>query len=174
MVAVGAVPACRTAQLALSYLGGGVGAGNDMATVLIRDTSARPCTLTGPVAVTGVNQAGRAVTATLRTGVRGVAVLTSGAGPVRWRVSGTLTGTQPGELTGLVLLAAEYRDGPAGVDHGYCEPLWVIPAAWRIELPSGSLTVANASAGRSISKSGGLVTCRGQLDNPQPVLVGSP
>jgi hypothetical protein len=32
------------------------------------------------------------------------------------------------------MLAAEYRDGPPSVDGGYCQPLWVMPAAWRVVL----------------------------------------
>jgi hypothetical protein len=73
-----------------------------------------------------------------------------------------------------VTLAAEYRDGPASVDNGDCEPLWVIPATWRIALPDGTLMVANAGSVPMLSKSGGLVTCRGQLDAAQPVLVRAP
>ena len=174
MIAARPAPACRTAQLALSYLGGGAGAGNDFGTVVIRDVSSRPCTLTGPVLATGISQSGRAVTRTLRMNVRGTAVLSPDAGPVRWRAPGRLTGTRPGELAGLVTLAAEYRDGPADVDNGDCSPLWVIPATWRIGLPDGTLTVANAASVPLLSTSGGLVTCRGQLDLAQPAVVGAP
>ena len=64
------------------------------------------------------------------------------------------------------MLAAEYRDGPASVDHGYCQPLWVILAAWRVGLADGTLsTVANADPpyASPLSPSGGLITCRGRL-----------
>src|SRR5262245_18542149 len=44
-------PACTAGLLALSYLGGGASAGNDFGTLLVRDTSARPCTLTGPLLI---------------------------------------------------------------------------------------------------------------------------
>ncbi len=148
LIAAHSAPACRPAQLALSYLGGGAGAGNDFGTVLIRDTSARRCTLVGPVLATGLSRSGRAVTRTVRMNVRGTAVLSPVAGPVRWLAAGTMAGTRPGELTGLVTLAAEYRDGPANVDNGDCEPLWVIPATWRIALPDGTRTVANAGSSR--------------------------
>ena len=73
--------------------------------------------------------------------VQGSAVLTPDAGPIRWRPPGVLAGTRPGELTGSVQLISEYRDGPADVDRGLCEPLWVVPASWRVTLPGGILTV---------------------------------
>jgi len=64
------------------------------------------------------------------------------------------------------MLAADYRDGPASVDRGYCQPLWVIPAAWRLVLPGGAtFTVPNAGPGNKnpLSPSGGLITCQGKL-----------
>ena len=53
-LATGRAPACAAGQLALSYLGGAGGAGNDFGTLLLRDNSARPCTLSGPLRVTGL------------------------------------------------------------------------------------------------------------------------
>ena len=103
-------------------------------------------------------------------------MLTPDAGPIRWRPPGVLAGTRPGELTGSVPLISEYRDGPAGVDGGLCEPLWVVPASWRVTLPGGVLTVANAAAANpaGLVRSGGFVTCRGRLGVAAPATVGSP
>jgi hypothetical protein len=161
----------------LTYLGGGESAGNDFGTLLIRDTSARPCTLPGPVLVTGLRPAGRPDTRTILAAVQGVAVLTPGAGPVRWRPPGVLSGIWPGELTGIIPLMSEYRDGPASVARGLCEPLWVVPAMWRVTLPAGgALTVANADSAdpARLVRSGGFVTCRGHLGSTGPATVGSP
>jgi hypothetical protein len=99
------------------------------------------------------------------------------AGPIRWRRPGVLSGARPGELTGAIPLMSEYRDGPASADSGQCEPLWVVPATWRVTLPGGGvLTVANAQAANpaGLVRSGGFVTCRGRLGIPAPVTVGSP
>jgi hypothetical protein len=177
VVATGRAPACAAGQLALSYLGGAASAGNDFGTVLVRDTSARPCTLTGPLLVTGLGADGRPDTSTRRDPVSGPAVLTPAAGPVRWRPPGELAGTRPGELVGMIQLMSEYRDGPADVDRGLCEPLWVTPASWRVVVPGGSaLTIPNAdpaSPARLVS-SGGFVTCRGRLGVVPPAAVTSP
>lgn len=177
ILATGRAPDCTASQLALTYLGGGAGAGSDFGTVLVRDTSARPCTLTGPLLVTGLGADGRADTTTIRGSVSGVSVLTPHAGPIRWRPPGTLAGTRPGELTDELDLISAYRDGPANVDNGLCTPLWVVPATWRVTFPGGhALTVANADPADQLklAGSGGLVTCRGRLGLAQAASVGAP
>jgi hypothetical protein len=163
-------PVCSAGQLALSYLGGGPGAGNDFGTIVIRDGSARPCTLAGPLLVTGTGPGGRADTSTVRLRLNGVTVLSPGAGP-----AAVEAGSQTGELVGVLELGAEYRDAPTA--NGLCAPHWVVPAAWRVAFADGlSRSVANADP-RNPSKlvsSGGLVTCRGRLGSPQAAYVGSP
>lgn len=177
ILAVRPALACSVRQLALTYLGGESGAGNDFGTILVRDVSDRACTLAGPLRLTGLDAAGRSVTRSVRYPVSGVAVLSPDAGPVSRpeRSLGGLSGVLPGELTGILPLAAEYRDAPT--QDGRCNPFWVIPAAWRIILAGGgTLTVPNADRHdpARLVPSGGLVTCRGQLDLPQPVTVGWP
>jgi hypothetical protein len=178
LTGVAARPAarCTGSQLGLTYLAGGASAGNDFGTLLVRDVSARPCTLAGPLRVTGLDAGGQPDTATPVDGVQASAVLTPDAGPIRWRPPGVLAGVRPGELTGLVSLISEYRDGPAGVDRGLCQPLWVVPASWRVTLPGGTLTVPNADGANpaGLVSSGGFVTCRGRLSVAAPATVGSP
>jgi hypothetical protein len=61
-------------------------------------------------------------------------------------------------------LTAGYRDDPAS-PNGLCTHR-VIPAAWRVRLPGGSVvTVPNADSGSALrlDSPGGLVTCRGRL-----------
>lgn len=55
--------------------------------------------------------------------------------------------------------------GPASVGHGYCQPLWVIPAAWPIVLPGGTRVVTRNTdpRNRGLAPSGGLITCQGRL-----------
>jgi hypothetical protein len=169
-------PACTAGQLALSYLGGGAGAGNDFGSVVVRDDSPRRCTLSGPLRLVGTSKAGRPVTQPVTFPVAGVAVLSPATGPVSQRITvgGSPQSAARGAFVGTLALQAEYRDGPANVDHGYCEPLWVIPAAWRVTLPDGhALTVANADRlnPEFSGSSGGLVTCRGELGGIRPATV---
>jgi len=176
-LAVRPASACTAGQLALSYLGGGAGAGNDFGSVVVRDDSPRPCTLTGPLRLAGTGKAGRPVTQQVTFPVAGVAVLSPATVPVSQRITvgGSPQPAAHGAFVGGLVLEAEYRDGPAKVDHGYCEPLWVIPAAWRVTLPDGqALAVANADRYNPAGfggPSGGLVTCRGELGGIRPATV---
>lgn len=178
ILAVHAAPACTTHQLALTYLDGGPGAGNDLATLLIRDTSGSACTMTGPLQITGLDAHGRPDTNAIRLGIVGAAVVSPHAGAISRPANSAaaLVGVHPGELTGQVELIAEYRDGPPTVNHGLCQPLWVIPATWRVTLPGATLSVANRDpAGQDkLVPSGGLVTCRGRLGGYGPATVVSP
>jgi len=160
ILAVPHAPACTASQLTLSYRGGGFATGNDFGLIIFRDTGAALCRLTGPVRVTGLNAAGRAVTSTAASAFSDPGVLSPHAPPVP-----DFAAPPPGELVYGWMLAAGYRDGPARVDHGYCQPLWVIPAAWRIALPGGtSLVIPNTDPhNRGMAPTGGLITCQGRL-----------
>jgi len=154
-----AVPPCTSGQLALTYRGGGPSAGNDAGTIVFRDTSAAACTLAGTFSVTGLDAKGVPDTATIKAPVSGRGVLSPHAAPVP-------DGANPpaGELVYGWILMAEYRDGPANVDNGICQPDWVIPAQWRVTLPDGaSIAVANHDPD-GLWRS--LVTCKGELDAP--------
>ena len=160
ILAAHGAPACATGQLALTYRGGGPSAGNDFGTLVISDTSARPCTLAGPLQVTGLGTAGQAVTVSVSFPVTGPAVL-SPAGQADARV-------------GQLVLVDDYRDDPATAN-GLCEPFWVVPATWRVVLPGGqSLSVANAAPANPIKlvPSGGFVTCSGEFFAAQQATVG--
>jgi len=175
ILAVRSGPACTAGQLALSFSGGVAGAGNMFGTVLVRDVSGQPCTLTGPLRLTGIDRAGRPVTRTLTFAVTGVAVLSPRTGPFSQRVifAGNPTQTARGAFVGQLHIVAEYRDAPNG---RYCSPLWVVPRSWRVVLPGGrALAVANgdrAGPGLKLVPSGGLVTCRGELAAERAATVG--
>lgn len=175
VIAVRPAPRCGARQLALGYLGGEPGAGNDFGTVLIRDISRRACRLPGPVRLTGLDKAGRPDTGAVRLAMPPVAILSPRARPVGRSPGDRLTGVRPGEAIGQLTLIAEYRDDPTGADKGICEPHWIVPASWRLTLPSGrSLTVANADRSNpgGILPSGGFVTCRGEMAAAGPAEVG--
>jgi len=166
ITAASRAPGCVPAQLTLGYRGGEPGAGNDFGSILFYDTGAAACTLAGKVSVTGVNTAGTPVTATVTSTFAAPGILSPDAAPVP---DGDTP--PPGELVYWWLLMSEYRDGPANVDNGVCQPDWVVPASWRIILPGGAtLTVANSDPdnfGRLVP-GGGLVTCLGRLGVAAP------
>ncbi len=159
ILAVPHARACAAAQLALSYRGGGFGTGTDFGVIIFRDSGTAPCRLAGPVRVTGLNAAGHTVTSTAASAFTDPGVLSPHAGPVP-----DFTAPPPGELVYGWTLAAEYRDGPPSVGRGYCQPLWVIPAAWRVVLANGTFVIRNADPRtRGLAPTGGLITCQGRL-----------
>lgn len=170
IIAVHAASACRPPQLGLDYIGGGAGAGSDFGTVILRDVSAAPCRLPGPLRLAGLDATSRRVTQSVRYPVATPAVLSPDAPRVT-----QLTALSPGELVGVMVLSAEYRDDPSSPD-GICAARRIVPAIWRIQLPSGaSVTVPNSDSldtGRQFAPDGALLTCRGELDTPSPVEVG--
>ncbi len=176
VLAVREIAALRARSARAELPGRRSGAGNDFGTLLISDRSSRPCTLGGPLRVAGLNRAGHRVTTAVRVPVAGVSVLSPGVGSVTRTSQGPLDGVTPGDLVGMIVLRAEYRDGPARVDNGLCEPLWVVPASWRVTLPgSASLVAANRDRhNRGLVRSGGFVTCRGGLGLAAPATVAYP
>ena len=172
IVAVPPAPACRRPQLRLRYRAGGFGTGNDFGAIIFTDAGPRPCQLAGRVQVTGLDPQGRPVTSTIAVRITPPGVLSARAAAIPAHA-----GPPPGELAYYWMLAAEYRDGPPSVDGGYCQPLWVIPAAWRVALGNGAtFTIRNADpAGASpMSRSGGLITCQGRLGADQTISYLTP
>ncbi len=137
-----AAPACTGRQLSASYGAGGVGTGNDFSRLVIRNASASRCELRGPVTVTGLDERGRSVTASVRAAMPAPIVLDRAS-------------------TATVGLAAGYRDDPSA-PNGLCRPHWVAPYSWRLEVAGRQLTVRNGR-GDPEQRPGfnGLVTCRG-------------
>jgi hypothetical protein len=165
LLAVAPAPACTRQQLGLSYFGAEPGAGNIFAAIVVRDISASPCRLVGPVRVTGLGDSGKAVTGTAAAVVTAPGVLSPGAV--------TIKGGMPvaGSLTETISIAAEYRDDPASPT-GLCTPHWVIPATWSVSLPGGIvLSVPNAdpASQAKLIRSGAFVTCRGRFGIVAPV-----
>src|SRR5580704_16355108 len=71
------VPACRASQLSLTYLTGQPVGGHDFGIIAIWDKSAAGCSLTGPVLLTGLSQAGHPVTQDLTYEVSAPGTLTA-------------------------------------------------------------------------------------------------
>jgi hypothetical protein len=172
ILAVQPAPACTAGQLAADFTGAQPGAGNDLGGIIIRDTGAAPCTLAGPLRLTGLDRAGQPVTSVVTGPVTGPAVLSPHAAP-----AGRPGRLAPGELVGSILLIAAYRDDAAS-RNGLCTAHQVVPARWRIALPAGpAITVPNAAAhgpNGGLTPDGGLTTCRGRVGVAGPVTVGQP
>lgn len=160
--ATSAVSACRADGLAVKFIGGQPGAGNDFATIVAWDTGSSPCRLTGPATLVGLSSDGRADTNAVRLTISGPGELTA-------------HGTEPGanqvlphgESAAWLLVSAEYRDDP--VTGALCTPHQVEPAAFRLTLPTvGAMTVPNADSRQpatpGLVPNGGLLTCRGELN----------
>jgi hypothetical protein len=166
------VPACTASQLGLAYLAGQQVGINDFGIVAIWDKSSEDCSLTGALLVTGVGPAGRPVTQEYQVAASGML---------------TADGTSPGEGMQLsagehaapLIVSAEYQLEPPGYHHRCTRP--VEPASWRLTIETGgTLTVRNADpratpkTGRGMPADHGLLTCDGQLDTPNPVVIPSP
>jgi hypothetical protein len=161
-------PVCTVRQLRLVYLGGGPNGGHEAGSIEVSDRSGRPCRLAGPVRITGLNAAGRAVTETVTSKVIAPSVL----GP-RVRVRRDQLPSS-GTLADEVDLTAKIRYRPAQpVPVRPCAAhRQVVPARWKVTLPDGrSVEIANSDPGnpQKLVKSGGFVTCRGRFSLVRPV-----
>lgn len=164
--------ACTAGQLDAALEGSsepGTG-GEALAVVYLWDKSAAACGLAGPVTVTGLSQAGRPVTTSVRFQLP--------PGPARLSPDGAGPGTggrmPAGEVAASMLLIAAGADpsNPALACPGHR----VDPAVWRVTLASGgSVSTPNESAvsGPALTSDGGLATCRGSLGSQSPLLIAS-
>jgi hypothetical protein len=165
LLAVGSEPACTRRQLALSYFGAEPGAGNIFAAIMLRDVSATPCRLVGPVRVTGLGAHGEAVTGTATGWIAAPSALSPGAMTTKAGLP------SPGSLTETISIVAEYRDDPTS-QNGLCTPHWVVPATWAVTLAGGIvLSVPNTdpASQAKLVRSGAFVTCRGRFEILGPV-----
>ena len=143
-------------------------AGTALATVYIWNTSARACTLRGPITVTGLNQSGHPITSSVRFAMppRSPRLSPDAIGP------GDLGRMPAHEITASMLLIAA---GTHSSDPGLgCPGHDINPASWRITLPGGgSITTPNTStaSGPALTPDGGLTTCHGRLHGQSPILI---
>ncbi len=154
-------PPCTPNELRLEYEGGGLGVGNDFGTIVLRDVGSTACAVTGPIGVAGLDERGRVDTTEIHDAVQAPLVLTPDA-------QSPAAGPVPiAEVVAELVLVAHYRDDP--VTGGLCVHI-VVPASWRLDLPTGAMTVANASKpANHPAQVPRLMTCRGVLGVFGPV-----
>lgn len=139
-----------------------------LAIVYVWNTSARTCGLAGPVMISGLSQAGRQVTNSVRFTLpqRSAQLSPDGIGPSKDRripdheVAATM----------LLIAAGVHPNDPSMACPGH----HVDPASWRITVASGgSITTPNSSgsSGPALNGAGGLTTCRGNLAGQSPLLL---
>ena len=147
---------CQTGQLAMQYLPGSAGAGNDFGTILLRNLSTTWCELDGRITVIGWT-AGHSITPRVEAAV-----------VPNLELSPRATAAVPGQtlpadqLVASVSLTAEYRDDQNG---SLCTTHRIVPASWHFTVNSITLIVPNgrATAEATPAGAGGLITCRGQF-----------
>jgi hypothetical protein len=156
---------CAVDDVALDFYGGGGATGNDFGTIRIRDIASSPCTLRGPIVVTGLDQRGRAVTHALSYPVARSLVLSRRARPVP--VEGV---APPWERVADLMMDASYRDDPASPD-GLCRAHRVVPDSWKLSFGGGTKRARNASYDprNPTNEFASLVTCYGEINTPATV-----
>jgi hypothetical protein len=151
-------PACTVSQLAIDYRGLSYGTGQNFATLDVRDTSSKPCTLTGPIEVVGRNAAGQQDTNLQTFPVTPGLVLTAQTA----KIDPAATGNVPaGASIAWVPLQANVRDGPD--QNGSCARHLVIPASWAVSLAGGTKVVRNGEGTQPA-----FIACLGRLGGPTP------
>jgi hypothetical protein len=156
--------ACKAAQLGAALEGSSEPgtSGTALGTLYVWDESRSTCALTGPVTVTGLDHAARAVTTSFR--------FTVAPGSPALSPHGTAPGKHGRMHTQEVSAAMVLIGNPTLA----CPAHPIDPAAWRITLASGgSVTAPNASAasGPALTSRGGLTTCGNRLGGQSPILI---
>ena len=169
IVAVRPAATCTLAQLGLTYRGNGARRGNDWGAIVISDVGEVPCRLPGSAQITGLDEAGRALTQTYTASITGPSsfldpttaplVLSPRLNPIPDGLAAPYGfPPSPAGLAGAITLTGHY--GPP-----HSRSCWVIPAVWRVVIGGLSRTVQNAdpTGPNPIVPSGGYVTCKGNF-----------
>jgi hypothetical protein len=156
---------CRGHDLAVDFHSGQPSAGNDGATIIIRNVGTHACQLVGSVMVTGLDAARTPDTQTLRYDPVPGLLLTAGAHPIA-------EGHEIPRGIGVLLLMANHRDDPTSAN-GLCDAHHVTPVSWRLTWPDSiSTTVTNLDTHPVFPDDATLMTCRGHLDTAVPITSG--
>jgi hypothetical protein len=153
LVAVGPAPRCRSTQLAGRYLQGGVGTGDLFGSIVLFDTSRRPCRVSGHVTLTGLDSHDHPDTVSTSGLLEPPLTLSP-------RATGRLLDTQPiAVLAATFGFAAEVRDDPT-VPGGICYGHETYPSAWSLRLTNEpAVRVPNGGPGSG----GRFYTCHGSF-----------
>jgi PASTA domain len=150
-------PACSLGELAFDYRGVQYGTGNAFSDLDVRDITATPCTLIGPISVVGVDAGGRDVTNRLTLPVAGDLVLSADAPPRA--VDGSAA---KNVVMAWIPLEADVRDGPDA--NGSCTNHLVLPKTWDVTVAGGQRFVPNGAG----TAEPPMNACQGNLDVAVP------
>lgn len=151
---------CRADQLRLQYFPAAPeNSSQDASGLVLTNRSGSWCTLAGPVAIVGLDSSGSTVTKQVHATLRKPVDLSPDAAPIRLGVGVPAGVVAAGFRIESIIHPQDYTP-----DHTCPRSSWVTPKTWRIELPTGTLTVANGAgfAGRDPGEHG-FVTCRGEF-----------
>jgi hypothetical protein len=163
-----ATPGCSLHQLAVSYRGGGKGAGNAFGSVVIRNVSSTSCALAGKVAVTPLDRRGQLVAVAsgepleVTVPSQGIDLTPNARAPIAGQ------NLPAGMVEASVVLSAEYRDDPGAPDGMCAAANEVQPAVWRVAFLGGTLTVENRDPDALTDEGAvaSLSACRGSFGPP--------
>ena len=169
IVAVRPAPGCTQAQLRLTYRGNGNYRGTDWGTVVISDAGRAACRLPGSARITGLDQAGRPMTATYTGSIKGTIytmptaaplILSPRMGPIPDGLAAPYGfPPPPGGLAAGIRLEGRYGSTPAKARA--CG----VVRAWRVVIAGVSRTVpiADPAGPDPILPSDPFVSCEGRL-----------
>lgn len=162
-VAAPPAPPCRATQLAMAFLGGQGFGGNDSGFLVVRDTSARWCSLNGPVQVWGQATTGRVVTDKLTEPI----AVPVGLSPLARTPEPLIAPTAPGTLQAVVEFAANENGCIPPYPTQPTPTVRVTPAALDLSLPGGTTLTA---PDQSYTKEGfaQFIACNGRFLTKQP------
>ena len=147
---------CNVHDLTVDFRGGGLGTGNDFATLVVRDISPNPCRLVGKAVIVPIDIKGKPIHTYFPINALAVpAGLTLSALSPSVPTGQTAT---DGRVRAALFLGGAERDDPRP-PHGSCPAaVEITPASWRVQVVGGVLIVANHDPGRSDVSS--LSACR--------------
>ena len=155
------VPTCVASQLAMTYLAGGVGAGNNFGEVAVLNKTNGPCVWRGDVSATpltrdhhviATNPAWRAIVKGILLSAHGHVVRAAAFQPA-------------GDHWGEVILAGDARDDPSS-GRTCTAAHEVTPAYWGVATAGATFTVANDDPHQIANPNffRGVTACRGRFD----------
>jgi hypothetical protein len=153
LVAVGPALPCRAGQLAGRYWQGGVGTGDEFGSIVLFDTSSRPCSLSGTVTLLGLDARGRPATVAATGPLEPPLTLSPRA------TAADLQKRPVAALAASIGFGADVRDDPTA-PNGLCYSHETYPATWSVALPGQrAVRVANGGPGSG----GRFSTCHRRL-----------
>jgi len=156
-------PVCAPSQLVADFLGGEGGTQQLFGGLVVRDISAQPCELVGPLELVGVDGEGKVVTTASHPQLSPSRLVLTARGALAPSEHNLPPGVMEASLT-VVGPECELLD-PTGEEHLH----WVDPTRWDFEFPFGTISTPNAlptgHSSPSPALSSGFTSCKGLISS---------